>query len=39
MWPLVTCTPIWLPNSDLPRSKTKSYNHPIGSRAEKEVIQ
>jgi len=26
-------------NTDLPRSKTQTYNHAIGSRAEKEVIQ
>jgi hypothetical protein len=31
--------PIRLPKTDLPRSETKSYNPPIGSRAEKEVIQ
>jgi hypothetical protein len=35
----VSGKPIWLPKTDLPRSKTKSYNLPIGSHAEKEVIQ
>ncbi len=39
MWLPDSGKPIWLSNTDLHWSKKKSYNHPIGSRAEKEVIQ
>jgi len=38
-WPADYGKTIWLANSDLPRNKTKHYNHLIGSLAEKEVIQ